>query len=57
MNRVHDRFDESQWAGTRHFILTFHDETLECAARWTDTRTAPEATMSEVLARLNAEVL
>jgi hypothetical protein len=57
VNRVHARFDESQWAGTRHFILTFHDETLECAAKWTVTRTAPEATMPEVLARLNAEAL
>lgn len=57
VNRVHERFDESQWAGIRHFILTFHDETLECAAKWTVARTAQDATMPEVLARLNAEAI
>jgi hypothetical protein len=57
MNRVHERFDERQWSGVRHFILTFHDETLECAAKWTVARTAQEAAMPEVLARLNAEAL
>jgi hypothetical protein len=57
VNRVHGSFDESRWTGTRHFILTFHDETLECLAKWTATRTAPGATMPEVLARLTAEAL
>jgi hypothetical protein len=57
MNRAHERFDESQWSGRRHFMLTFHDETLECVAKWTITRTAPGATMPEVLARLSAEAL
>jgi hypothetical protein len=41
----------------RHFMLTFHDETLECIAEWTITRIAPGATMPEVLARLSAEAL
>ena len=38
-------------------MLTFHDETLECVAKWTITRAAPGATMPEVLARLGAEAL
>jgi hypothetical protein len=57
VDRAHERFDESQWTGRRHFMLTFHDETLECVAKWTITRTAPGATMREVLARLSVEVL
>ena len=57
VDRAHERFDESQWSGRRHFMLTFHDETLECIAKWTITRIAPGATMSEVLARLGAEAL
>jgi hypothetical protein len=57
VDRVHERFDESQWRGRRHFILTFRDETLECVAKWTITRIAPGATMPEVLARLSAEAL
>ena len=57
VDRSHERFDESQWTGRRHFILTFHDETLECIAKWTIARTAPGATMPEVLARLSAEAL
>jgi hypothetical protein len=57
VDRAHERFDESHWTGRRHFVLTFHDETLECVAKWTITRTAPGATMPEVLARLSAEAL
>ena len=57
VDRAHERFDESQWSGRHHFVLTFHDETLECVANWTVTRTAPGATMPEVLARLSAEAL
>jgi hypothetical protein len=57
VDRALERFDESQWSGRRHFMLTFHDETLECVAKWTITRTAPGATMPEVLARLSAEAL
>jgi hypothetical protein len=57
VDRAHGHFDESQWTGRRHFMLTFHDETLECVAKWTITRTAPGATMPEVLARLGAEAL
>ncbi len=57
VDRAHERLDESQWSGRRHFMLTFHDETLECIAKWTITRIAPGATMSEVLARLGTEAL
>jgi hypothetical protein len=57
VDRAHEHFDESRWAGRRHFVLTFHDETLECIAKWTITRTAPGATMAEALARLTAEAL
>jgi hypothetical protein len=57
VDRAHERFDESQWTGRRHFMLTFHDETLECVAKWTITRIAPGTTMPEVLARLSAEAL
>jgi len=57
VDRARERFDESHWTGRRHFVLTFHDETLECVAKWTITRTAPGATMPEVLARLSAEAL
>jgi hypothetical protein len=57
VGRAHERFDESQWTGRHHFMLTFHDETLECVAKWTITRAAPGATMAEVLARLSAEAL
>lgn len=57
VNRVHQRFDEGRWSGARHFVLTFHDETLECVARRTVTRTAPDATMTEVITRLSREAL
>ena len=57
VDRAHERFDESQWDGHRHYVLTFHDETLECVAKWTVTRTAPGATMPEVLTRLSTEAL
>jgi hypothetical protein len=57
VDRAHERFGESLWSGRRHFLLTFHDETLECVAKWTATRTAPGATMPEVIARLSAEAL
>jgi len=57
VDRAHEHFEESQWTGRRHYMLTFHDETLECVAKWTITRAAPGATMPEVLARLGAEAL
>lgn len=57
VDRAGEHFDESRWTGRRHFVLTFHDESLECIAKWTITRTAPGATMPEVLARLSAEAL
>lgn len=32
MNRVHPRHQPERFASLRHFILTFHDSTLECVA-------------------------
>jgi hypothetical protein len=57
VNRLHQRFDESRWRGAQHFVLTFHDETLECVAQRTVARTAPDATMAEVITRLSREAL
>ena len=51
INRVHERFSESHWSARRHYLLAFHDETVECVATgtasWTDL-----GTMSDVIARL-----
>ncbi len=57
VNRVHSGFHESHWREARHFILTFHDETLECVAEATVARTEPGASMPEVVARLSSEAL
>jgi hypothetical protein len=57
INRVHSGFHERNWSEMRHFILTFHDETVECVAREMVTRAEPEATMPEVVARLSSEAL
>jgi hypothetical protein len=39
INRVHERFDPEAWAGRRHFLLVFHDETVEAIARDIEVRT------------------
>ena len=57
INRVHDRFRESQWSDDRHFVLTFHDETLECIADATVARAEPGATMPAVVAQLSSAAL
>lgn len=57
INRVHDQFRESHWNEDRHFILTFHDETLECVARGAIARAEPGATMPAVVAQLSSEAL
>ena len=57
INRVHAGFRESNWNEARHFVLTFHDETLECVARAAVARAEPEATMPAVVAQLNSEAL
>lgn len=49
--------EDRWWSGNRHYILTFHDATLECVAKWTIARIAPDTTMPEVIARLGAEAL
>ena len=33
INRVHDHFDPRSWQDKRHFLLVFHDETVEAVAR------------------------
>jgi hypothetical protein len=57
MHRVPQHFDEGRWSGARHYVLTFRDETFECVARRTVTRTATDATMGEVITRLSRELL
>jgi hypothetical protein len=32
INRVHDHFDPRSWEDKRHFLLVFHDETVEAIA-------------------------
>jgi hypothetical protein len=31
-NRKHPRHSDANWAGKRHFLITFHDQTFECLA-------------------------
>jgi hypothetical protein len=57
VNRIHGAFQDSHWSAAHHFVLTFHDETLECAAQATDTRAEPAATMPEVMISLSHEAL
>jgi hypothetical protein len=57
LNRGHEHFDERVWRGKRHFLLAFHDVTLECIANRTITRAVLGATMADVLARLSLELL
>ena len=39
INRVHERFDPQAWESRRHFLLVFHDETVEAIARDIEVRT------------------
>ena len=39
INRVHERFDPQAWEDKRHFLLVFHDETVEAIARDIEVRT------------------
>lgn len=57
INRIHTGFQESSWTEARHFVLTFHDETLECVARTASARKEPGATMPTVVAQLSNEAL
>ena len=56
INRVHPQFDEEAWAATRHYVLPFHDETVECVAQevtaWTELRS-----MDDVVRDLSMEAL
>jgi hypothetical protein len=40
INRVHERFDPRSWQDKRHFLLVFHDESVEAIARDIDVRPA-----------------
>ena len=57
VNRVHSNFRESHWNAMRHFMLPFHDETVECAAREAVARTEPGAAMPEVVTGLSNAAL
>ena len=32
INSVHSRYDPARWKHTHHYLLAFHDETVECVA-------------------------
>jgi hypothetical protein len=57
VNRVHSEFRESHWSRKRHFVLTFHDETVECVAHEAVARTEPGAIMPEVVTSLSNQAL
>jgi hypothetical protein len=42
INSVHDQFDAEVWKAYKHYILCFHDETLECVARRYEVEIANE---------------
>jgi hypothetical protein len=56
LNRAHPRFREESWVRRRHYVLPFHDETVECVARdakaWTDPRA-----MDDVVRELSSDAL
>jgi hypothetical protein len=49
MNSVHPRHDPALFAGLRHFILCFHDETFECVAKGFDV-TVVEGPLARAIA-------
>ena len=56
MERVHEAFDSNQWAEAKHFLLVFHDETVEAVARDIEVRTR-ETSMRELLAGTIGDIL
>jgi hypothetical protein len=55
INRVHAQFDPEAWADKRHFLLVFHDETVEAIARDIEVRTvrtSMRALLTESIERL-----
>ena len=55
INRVHERFDPQTWEGRRHFLLVFHDETVEAIASDIEVRTvrtSMRALLAESIERL-----
>ncbi|HEX6702796.1 MAG TPA: hypothetical protein VF101_18865 [Gaiellaceae bacterium] len=55
INCVHERFDPQSWQDKRHFLLVFHDETVEAIARGIDARpvrTSMRALLAETVEKL-----
>jgi hypothetical protein len=42
INRVHEQFDPEWWEDKRHFLLVFHDETVEAVAREIEVHPLPD---------------
>jgi hypothetical protein len=49
INRVHERFNPESWHDKRHFLLVFHDETVEAVAREIEVQPVRKS-MRELLA-------
>lgn len=56
MDRVHYAFREDDWPHRKHFLFTFHDETLDCIANEARAQRRP-GSMREVVLQLAAESL
>ena len=55
INRGHERFDPRSWQDKRHFLLVFHDETVEAIARDIEVqtvRTSMRALLAESIEKL-----
>lgn len=50
INRVHERFDPQAWQEKQHFLLVFHDETVEAIASEIEVQPA-RMSMRELLAQ------
>jgi hypothetical protein len=60
INRVHERFDPRSWQEKRHFLLVFHDETVEAVARSIEVRpvrTSMRALLNQAIEALWRETL
>ncbi len=55
MNRAHEQFNAQSWATKKHFLLLFHDETVEAIARDIDVQTfriSMPALLAQTIAKL-----
>jgi hypothetical protein len=58
INRVHERFRIERWRDKRHFLLVFHDETVEAITRGIDVhpvRTSMRALLAGSIQKLSPE--